>query len=84
MKRKRNRLYIAYVEEIAEADDGRSVGKPVAAVVDGFAKRPPFFPHVLVGFFAWNKKRRSINPAIHHFHPSYSSCRVCGADNKWR
>jgi hypothetical protein len=47
------RVQKSHVKEIAEADDGRSIGKSVAAVVNCLAKRPPFFPHVLVGFFTF-------------------------------
>ena len=46
-----------YVEKIAEADDGRPVGEPVAAIVDSFAQGPPFFPHVLVGLFTWKSRK---------------------------
>ena len=46
-----------YVEKIAEADDGRPVGEPVAAIVDSFAQGPPFFPHVLVRLFTWKSRK---------------------------
>ena len=62
-----DRIRNRYVEEVSETDDGCPVWKSVSAVVDGFAQRPPFLPHVLVGFFTFvmfQINEKSIQPFI--------------------